>query len=201
MMDVVVAEAALDAEPVVIGGTIASVDGDDFLSLHVDGRLTADAAEWAQRIDGTIWLHCARALGVEQVTFHQRARGASLHAFAARHAGRGAHVGVEIEDGPCAGATERHADDVIHLHLPASPHAQAAVDAGIEIDGDGGMAGVGGRTVRGLGQAACRRYTHIVDPLPEFRCLVVAGGALGLVGRQQLEHHFSRLSWPARSPS
>ena len=50
MMDVVEAEAALDAEPVVIGRAVAALGVDDLLVLDLIGDLAADAAERAQRV-------------------------------------------------------------------------------------------------------------------------------------------------------
>ena len=64
-----------------------------------------------------------------------------------------------------------HADDVIDLHLAAGAHAQAALDAGIEIDAHRGMAGI-------ALPALCRRETafghlDLFGPVPEFGIRIV----------------------------
>ena len=51
MVDVVEAEAALDAQPVVVGGPVAAVDVEDLVVLDVHRGLAADAAIGAQRVD------------------------------------------------------------------------------------------------------------------------------------------------------
>ena len=51
MVDVVEAEAALDAEPIVVGRAVAALGIDHLLVLDLIGDLAADAAERAERID------------------------------------------------------------------------------------------------------------------------------------------------------
>ena len=51
MMDVVEAETAFDAEPVVVGRPVAALGVDDLLVLDLIGDLAADAAERTQRVD------------------------------------------------------------------------------------------------------------------------------------------------------
>ena len=80
---------------------------------------------------------------VDEIRFHQRAGRARLHALAASDAGRGAHIGVEVEHDLRTMAAVGHADDVVVLYLAASAHAQAAVDAGVEVHGDGRVRVVG----------------------------------------------------------
>ena len=48
VMDVVEAEAALHAQPIVVGGTVATVDIEDLVVLDVHLGLAADAAIGAQ---------------------------------------------------------------------------------------------------------------------------------------------------------
>ena len=46
MMDIIEAEAALYAKPVVVCGTIATVDGKKFVLLYFVRELTSNAAVW-----------------------------------------------------------------------------------------------------------------------------------------------------------
>jgi len=87
MMDVVEAEAALDAEPVVIGGSVAALGIDDLLVLDLIGDLTADAAERAQRVHLPVRIGDAGLVFIEHHGWHQRASRTGLHTFAAGHAG------------------------------------------------------------------------------------------------------------------
>src|SRR3984885_3658562 len=141
-MDVVETKAAFDAEPVVVGRAIAALGIDDLLILDFIGDLTADAAIRAQRVDLEVWIGDAGLVLIEHHGGHQCAGRASLDAFAAGYAGRLSHRIIEIEDDLGAVAAIGHADDVVDLHLSAGAHAEAALDAGIEIDAHGRMAGV-----------------------------------------------------------
>src|SRR5690606_34766423 len=111
--DVVEPEATLDAEPTVIGRTVAAIGADDARPagpvLDLPGELATDPAERAQRVD----LPIARAgddrgrndrrydarghPGIEPLR-QQRAGRTHLHALAATHTGRRAHRVVLIED-------------------------------------------------------------------------------------------------------
>ena len=53
MVDVVEAEAALDAQAVFVGRAVAAIDVEDLVVLDVHRGLAADAAVGAERIDGT----------------------------------------------------------------------------------------------------------------------------------------------------
>ena len=145
MMDVVEAEAALDAQAVLVGRAVAAVDVEDLVVLDVDLGLAADAAIGAERIDRLASSKSTRLpAGVEQARLHQRAGRAGLHALAAGDAGRAAHRVVEVEHDLRAVAAIGHADHVVDLHLAAGAHAEAAMDAGVEIDRHGRMRAVGG---------------------------------------------------------
>ena len=98
LVHIVEAEAALDAEPVLVGGPVAAADVDDLVVLDVVGELAADAAIGADAVDLAVGLARVRTLFVvDQRRRHQRAGRAGLHAFAAGDAGRGAHRVVEVE--------------------------------------------------------------------------------------------------------
>ncbi len=190
VMDVVEAEAALDAEAVVVGGAVAALGIDHLLVLDLIGDLAADAAERAQRVDLPVGIGDAGLVLVQHHRRHQRAGRAGLHAFAAGDAGGLAHRVVEVEHDLGFVAAIGHADDVVDLHLAAGAHAQAALDAGVEIDAHRGMAAValpalgGGKTAFG--------HLDLFGPVPEFRIGIVRGRARRLVGDQQLHHHLLR---------
>ncbi len=195
-MDVVEAEAALDAQPVLVGGSAAPIDVEDLVTLGMHRGLATDAAVGAERVDAPVFEGNAllRRL-VEQRRLHQRTGRAHLHALAARHARRLPHALVEVEHDLRPRAAVGHADHVVRLHLAAGAHAQAAVDAGIEIDRDGRVRGVAGgplaaRIAAGLGDA------HVVDPGPELGLRIVGITARGLIGDEQLEHHLLRFLRP-----
>jgi len=64
-----------------------------------------------------------------------------------------------------------HADHVVDLNLAAGAHAQAALDAGIEIDAHRRMAGIA------LPALGCREtafgHLDLLGPVPEFRIGIV----------------------------
>ena len=95
--DVVEAEAALDAEPVLVGRAVLAGDGDELVVLDLVGELAADAAIRADAVDLAVGLAGEDVVLVDQRRRHQRAGRAGLHAFAAGDAGRGAHRVVEVE--------------------------------------------------------------------------------------------------------
>jgi hypothetical protein len=189
--DVVEAEPALHAQPVVVGRTVAPVGADDRVAVDVVRHLTTDAAERAERVDAAVGPHGA-LLGcvVDEGRGHQRAGRAHLHALAAGDARRLAHRIVEVEDDLRIGAAVRHPDDVVDLDLAARALAQPTLDAGIEVDAHRRMARIGDRTIGGSEPA--RRDADLLRPLPERRVGVVRDRARRLIGNQQLHHHALR---------
>ncbi len=191
--DIVEAEAALHAQPVLVGRAVAAGDGNQLVVLDLIGELAADAAIGADAVDFAVGKFGAHVLGVDQRRRHQRAGRTGLHAFAAGHAGRIAHRVVEVEHDLLSMAAAGHADDVVDLHFAAGADAQIALDAGVEIDRHGRMAAVGRRhrDLLALGEAAG------VDALalggfPEFRFRIVRHFDRRLVGDQQFGHHLAR---------
>ena len=189
---IVEAEAALDAEPVLIGVAVAALHEGDLLVLDLIGELTTDAAIGADRVNLAVDL-AAAVLGdrVDDRFRHQRAGRAGLDALAAGDAGGASHGIVEIEHRPGSNAAKRHADDVVDLNLAAGPDAQPAFDAGIEIDRHGGVGKIGlddavGGKARGLDPLS-------LGPVPEWRDAVRRILARRLVGEQQLHHHAAGL--------
>ena len=171
MMDIVEAEAALDAEPVVVGGSVAALGIDHLLVLDLIGDLTADAAERAQRVHLPVRIGDAGLVLVEHHGRHQRAGRTGLHAFAAGHTGRLAHRIVEIEHDLGLVTAIGHADHVVDLNLAAGAHAQAALDAGIEIDAHRRMAGIALPALGGRETAF--GHFDLLGPVPEFRIGIV----------------------------
>ena len=187
MVGVVEAVAALDAQPGVIGGTVATFDEEDAVVLDVVGDLAADAAERTERLDllvGNRQRDVARR--------HQRAGRAGLHAFAAGDAGRRAHRIVHVEDDLRALAAEGQADDVVDLLVAAGANAARALDAGVEIDRHRRVRQVGG-------DRSARRKARLADlQLRRPRGELAVQGVLALadVGEQQLENQLLRLQDP-----
>src|SRR6476661_10309285 len=145
MAHVVEAEAALDAEPVLIRRSVAAADLKELVVLDVVGELAADAAIGAYTIDLAIRILRAHVGFIDQRGRHQRTGRAGLHAFAAGDAGRRTHRIVEVEYDLLAVAAAGHADDVIDLHFAAGADTEIALDAGVEIDRHRRMTAVGRR--------------------------------------------------------
>src|SRR3712207_8556565 len=98
MGDVVEAEAALDAEPVLVRRPVAPLHRDDAVVLDLVRELAADAAVRTDAVD----LALGRVRGVEharlvdEALLHQRPGRAGLDALAAGDAGGAAHLVVEV---------------------------------------------------------------------------------------------------------
>ena len=161
MTHVVEAEAALDAEPAVVGRAVLAVDPEDLVVLHVEGELAADAAIGADALD-----LLGRRLLADLPGRHEGAGRAGLHAFAAGDAGALAHGIVEVEDDLVARAPASHADDVVDLYLPAGADAARAMDAGIEVDRHRRVAEVGCRRL--ARREATRGAPHALRPVPKL---------------------------------
>ena len=160
---VVEAETPLDAQPLVVGGAVAALHRDDLVVLDLVADLAADAAVGA---DARHLVERETAVDpglVHERRLHQRPGRTRLHALPAGHAGARTHRVVEVEDDLRADAAVGHADDVVDLHLAARPHAEVAVDAGVEVDPHRGMAGVGRGARGGAGKRLAptsRRPAH-----------------------------------------
>ena len=121
---IVKAEAAFDAQPVLVGVAVAALHEGDLVVLDLVADLAADAAIGADRVNLAVDL-AAAVLGdrIDDGFRHQRAGRAGLHAFSAGDASGAAHGIVEIEHRLRADTAERHADHVIDLNFPAGAHA------------------------------------------------------------------------------
>ena len=187
---IIEAEAALDAEPVVIGRPVLALDRDNTVLADLIGQLTADPAIGTDAVDLPVGGVGIDAVGIDQGRRHQRAGRAGLHAFAAGDAGAVAHRVVEIEDDLFMVATRRHTDHVVDLDFAAGADAEIALDAGVELHRHRRMAAVGRR--RRVAREAAVRDAERVGPLPEPGSGIVRRRPRGLVPDQQLEHHLAR---------
>ena len=187
MVNVVVPEPPLDAEPVVVGGAVAPFHRENPIVGDLVRQLTADAAIGAKALDLSVWTSARGPFGVEDGRRQQRARRARLDALAAADAGTLAHRVGKVEDDRIPTAALGHADDVVDLDLSTGPDAEVAVDAGVKLNGHRGVAAIRRRNVRAGGEArgtdADRR-----GPPPEPRIGIVRPVARGLVGKEKLEH-------------
>ena len=192
---VIEAEAALHAQPAVVGRAVAAINADYSVVAHVVGQQAADAAERADRIDSFV-----DHLRADRGLWHQRAGRAGLHALTTGHAGALAHLVVEVEHDSGVRPAHRHADHVVDLLLATGAHAAVALDAGLEIDDHRRVRVVGRRLLTAqrtqfgahghaffrspLAQLAVRQRAFRIDPLV---------ARLRQVGEQHLEHHLLAL--------
>ena len=134
MVDVVEAEAALDAEPVLVRRAVAALDGDDAVVLDLVGELAADAAIRADAVDlavGRVGVTRPRS-STRLFSISAPVGQACTHSPQATQVRR-AHRVVEVEDDLLEWPPRRHADDVVDLDLAAGADAELAVDAGVEL--------------------------------------------------------------------
>src|SRR5690625_3051919 len=185
---IVPAEATLHAEALLVGRAVSAVDLDDLVVLDGYRGLAAHAAEGAEAVDGLVRPDRAQLASlVQQGLLHESPGRAGLDAFPAGNAGAGAHGIIEVEDDLGVRAAVGHADDVVDLDFTAGAHAEAAVDAGVEVDRHCRVADVL------LRRSVCGKtafgHTQPLGPLPELGIRVMAGVARRLIGDQQLEDH------------
>src|SRR6516164_6858408 len=190
IVDVIEAEATLDAEPVLVGRSVAAGDVKKLVVLDVISELAADTAIGTDAVDRAVRCPGKNIARVDQRRRHQRPGRTGLHAFAAGDTGGGAHRVVKIEHDFLAMAAAGHADHVIDLNFTAGTNTQIAMNAGIEIDRH--------RRVRTIGRwrlttrkAALRDLKPCRD-LPQFGTRIVRQLARRLVGEQKFGHHLSR---------
>ena len=121
---VVEAEAALDAQPVLVRRAVAAGDVGDLLVLDMVGDLAAHAAERADAGHLAVGPKVAAAGGeVDDALGQKRAGRAGLDALAAGDAGAVAHRVALVEDDQLVMAAAGHADHVVDLDLAAGAHA------------------------------------------------------------------------------
>ena len=144
-LHVVEAEAALDAQPLVVRRTVAPFDVNDLVVLDVVRELAADAAVRAHRRRPCLSIGCR----------HASCAGASAPVgHACTHSPQATHVDTPIGSSrsntifECV-AAERVADDVVDLLLAARAHAARALDARVEVHRHRRMRQIGRGLLRG----------------------------------------------------
>src|SRR6056297_863253 len=194
VVDIVVAKAPLDTQPPLVCRAVDALDILDLAVLDLKRHLTADTAERADALHLFLVIGAVALLRVvHHRCGHQRAGGAGLHAFTAGDTGALAHRVVEIEDRIGIVAAPGHADHVIDLHIAAGADAQVALNAGIQIDAHRHVAVIEQWHARlfQFGKAA-RGHAIGVGHVPWVAGGIVRGVALGLIGKQHLDHHLAR---------
>src|SRR5207253_2135219 len=184
VMNVVEAEAPLDAKALAIGDAVASFDAHDTIVGDVIGELAANTAIRTHRRDGLVHRD---QIGV--VRRRERTGGAGLHAFAARDAGGYTHRIGKIEYDLRARAAKRVADDVVDLFFAAGAYASRALDAGVEIDCHRRMREVGRRLRAGLEA----RHADLQPSLPVIELRIELVNPLRHVRGQHFDHQLLRV--------
>ena len=190
--DVVEAEAALDAEPVLVGRPVAAVDVKELVVLDVVGELAADAAIGADAVDLAVGRVGIDAGVVEHRRRHQRAGRAGLDAFAAGDAGAARPSGRRNRT-RSSRARPRAAMPMTSLTCTSR---QARTQSVHSMQASR-LTAIAGWLRSGAGCVRARRKAALGDadpvgPAPEARIRIVRGRARRLVGDQQLEHHLAR---------
>ena len=192
--DVVEAEAALDAEPVLVGRAVLALDRDDLVVLDLIGELAADAAI---RADAS--RRCGRACRDRRCCRRPCVDGISAPVGqACTHSPQATQVEAPIGSSKSNTifsmmAAAGHADDVVDLHFAAGADAEIALDAGVEIDR---------HRRHGCGRAAAPMSSRLGKrPASSFWRLTIFQNSTvrivrhldgGLVGEQQFGDHLAR---------
>jgi hypothetical protein len=141
MVDVVEAEAPLDAEPALVGRAVAAVDAmmrSSFTARWSGSRRRNRGRGCRRTVSGTS--RCAVRARRPSAIFRTARRWGRPARIPRRRRRSRAHRVGEIEHRARRRAAITHADHIVDLHLAAGALAQAAGDAGVEIDRDGGVA-------------------------------------------------------------
>ena len=199
MADVVEAEAAFDAQPVLVGRAVAPGHVADLVVLDLVGDLAADAAVRADALDPRGRPRDGRrpASSTIEDGISAPVGQACTHSPQATQV-LGPHRVVHVEHDLGVVVAKRHADDVVDLDLAAGAHAEVAVDAGVQMHRHRRVAAIG-RRGRALRKARAA-HVHPIRPLPQLGVRVVRDLALGLVGEQQLHDHVAARFWRGRTP-
>src|SRR5262249_12012749 len=181
IVHIVEAEAALHAQPVLVGRTVLAADVEKLVVLDVISELTTHAAIRTHAVHFAIGIFRADILVVDQCGRHERAGRAGLYAFAAGNTRGLTHRIIEIENDFLVVAAPCHTNDVVDLHFAAGTDAEIALDAGIQVDRHSRVAAVSGGhflTFREAGDVDA----HLVRPIPKLGSRIVRGRTLGLIG-------------------
>ena len=134
-MNIVKAKPPLHTKPSFIGGAINAIHIFHTAIFDLQAYLTADPTEGAYTINFAVKiLAISNLIVVCHSGGHQRTRWASLHTFATSYTAALTHWIGHIKGRVSIMTAARHADHIIHLNFTAGPHAQAALDARIQID-------------------------------------------------------------------
>ena len=123
MVHIVKSKPSFDAEPVVIGRSVAAFYREQLAIAHVESELAADATIGAQAIHSGIGFDGPSAIFLNPGGLHECTSRASLDAFTAGHAGAIPHGVVEIKDDFGLRPAESHANDVVDLNFMTSAGA------------------------------------------------------------------------------
>src|SRR6266702_3563432 len=189
-MHVVEAEAALDAEPVLVGWAVLAGDVEKLVVFDVIGELTADTTIRTHAVDRPVGFSRKDIALVHQRRWHQRTGGTGLHAFATGDASRSAHRIVKVEHDFLAVTATGHADHIVDLDFAAGAHTQVAMNAGVEIDRHRRVRTI--RLRRFTAWKTARRDLKAGRDLPQFGIRIVRQLAYRLIGEQKLGDHSSR---------
>ena len=192
---VVPAVAALDAQPALRTGLVAALgEGDPpALAVDIEGQCATDAAVRADGVDCVELLSRLDRDVVDRLVGECAGR-ARRHTLTAGDARRLAHRVVEVEGDAGRVALATAADDVVALDVVAGSDAAVAEDAGVMVDGDHRIRGVG--PPRRSGKEVVDVGDH--QAVSHGEQLVVGGGGLlgvlvpwPLVVEEQLGEHLA----------
>jgi hypothetical protein len=123
MVHIVKSKPSLDAEPVVIGRSVAAFHREQPAIAHVESELAADATIGTQAIHSGIGFDGPSTIFLNPGGLHERTSRASLDTFTTGHAGAIPHGVVEIKDDFGLRPAESHANDVVDLNFMTSAGA------------------------------------------------------------------------------
>ena len=142
MADIVEAIASFDAEPALVGRSIAPRDVLDLVVFDVISQQAADATIRADRIHFLI-----NRVEADISRRHQRAGRTGLHTLSTADTGTGSHVVTQIKHDLSMRAAERQADHIVVLLLATGPNTTGALDTALHIDRDRRMREIPGGLV------------------------------------------------------
>ena len=134
---VVKTKTAFHAEPAFVGRAGLAFYVFDLSVGNKVGQLAAHATKRAERIHLLL-----RSLGVRTIGRCNGTGGAGLHTFTASHAGAGTHGVALVKHDLRMAAAKRQTQHVVALRLAAGADAARALDAGVQVDRHGRVAGV-----------------------------------------------------------
>ena len=165
--------SAFDAQAFVVGRAIAALDKKNFVVFDVVGQLTTDTAIRANRLDLLVWQRECRV-----ARRHECSGRACLNALATGHAGAGTHGVIHVKHNLGLVAAKRETNHIVDLLVATGAQTARALDTGIQIHGDGGVAQVRRRLRAGRKSRLAK--AQLGRPL--INLVVACVGRLGHVG-------------------